>query len=190
MTSTEEATGIEHPTVKVGSDEIRLDAKSAEFTPILPADRPDWVGRSSLETGRDHFVSVGSFPDISYEKSLVSLDESLMKEARKYVDEQILHQEGAAEQLSQLDIDWIKANWVVPNQEYDAAFDSASSVYHQAWVELKISERDRRMVEHWWKDIVRHERAKKLGGGMAVAVAGVGMLHLLVGLIAKKKIKK
>ncbi|MFO0923141.1 MAG: hypothetical protein U0905_11710 [Pirellulales bacterium] len=171
------------------SEDFSLDRQPANASPLLPADRPDWVGRAHFVDGTTHFISVGALPDESLNKSKASLDESILKEVRKYVNENILHEEDGAEQLEPLTLSWIKSRCLVKGHEYDVQFDSNTTTYHQAWVELKLSDRDRKTIEHWWKDIQRHERAKKLGGGMAVAVAGIGVCHLLFGMIARRKPK-
>lgn len=171
------------------SEDFSLDRQPTNASPLLPADRPDWVGRAHFVDGTTHFISVGALPDESLNKSKASLDESILKEVRKYVNEHILHEEEGAEQLEPLTLSWIKSRCLVKGHEYDVQFDSNATTYHQAWVELKLSDRDRKTIEHWWKDIQRHERAKKLGGGMAVAVAGIGVCHLLFGMIARRKPK-
>ncbi len=174
----------------IGSDEIRIELSEGSLSLALPAGHPEWVGRPLTQVGSDHLLSFATFPDITLEKSMQSLDETILREARKYIDEHILGVEGAAEQLTQIDSEWLKDNWLVKGKEFDAELKTSSAVYHRAWVEMKVSERDRRMVEHWWKDIVRHDRAKKLGGSMAVTVASIGLLHLLVGLVARRKSKR
>ncbi len=169
--------------VRSGKEEIDL----TQSPNLLPADRPDWIAKPVDIERSKHLISVDCDAAATIEESKATLDESILREARKYVDKNVLKVDGAAEQLDRLNADWIRRHWLKKDKEFDAVLTTSSATYHQHWVQLEIDERSRRIVENWWHDIVRIERMKRMGGGLGLALGGIGVLHLLFGAVARRK---
>jgi hypothetical protein len=131
--------------------------------PVLPVDRPDWVARSPQVQGEVHFVSVG-------------------------LDQYVYESKGAAIKLEQLNSKWIRANWWIADRNYDALIETPSATYHQAWTELRIDEKQRRLAKNWRNDAIRQDRIVGLGLGAGTLVGVVSLAHAVLGIGARRKV--
>jgi hypothetical protein len=158
-----------------------------ETKPFLPEDRPDWVGQPLVVEGKTHYVSVSGDPADSFEKSLASIDEQILREAQNYFDSRATRGAPSAASISALDANWLRANCLVAGRQYDALLETPSGTYHTAWVQLKIEEKHRRTVEGWAYDRLRTERIAQLGGGLGICTILIGLGHLALGIGARRK---
>ena len=166
-----------------------LDAPlgAPEMTAMLSEDRPAWVGKEPDVKSDTHYLSVCGIPHRTYEESRRSLDYTLMKAAWDYIDRYVLEEEGQAQWISQVDLDWIKSRWLVTEREYDGEMKLPNGEYRLAWCQLKITERDRSQILEWNRDRTRMDRIQHLFGLSVVSIAGIGVLHLGLGWIVRRK---
>ena len=155
--SRDEDSQIEVSSESKTSESNREEMDLTQSPNLLPADRPDWIAKPVDIERSKHLISVDCDAAVTIEESKATRDESILREARKYVDKYVLKIDGAAEQLDRLNADWIRRHWLKKGKEFDAVLTTSSATYHQHWVQLEIDDRSRRIVENWWQDIVRVE---------------------------------
>lgn len=167
---------------------LRSDTPLSEESKLLPNGRPAWVGQDVDVSRKDHYVAVGGIPSETFELSKESLrDGILLNNVRDYLNRYVLEEIGSAELLPQIDTEFIEKRWLVPDREYDANVEMATGSYHMAWCQLKIPERDRNQVIEWVRDLEREERLRQAAGVSVMGFLALGVVHLGVGFIARRK---
>lgn len=166
----------------VGRD---LTSPDASTTKILNENTPDWV-KEGLVMGDDHKLAISSslFPD--REQCKEDLKVRLMIEVRSYLDKHVLRL-ARSSQLPELTQEYVEANWVVANREFDNVQDRPSGTYHQLWMELQISAEQLEVVRGWEKSRVREKRVKQVGvlGGMGIAA--ITCFSAMLGVLARRE---
>jgi gas vesicle protein len=108
-----------------------LESQDPSSIKILNENTPDWV-KEGLVLGEDHRLAVSSslFPD--REQCIGDLKSRLMNEVRSYLDKHVLELTSAS-QLPELTEEYVEANWLVADREFDNVQDRPSGTYHQLW---------------------------------------------------------
>lgn len=161
-----------------------------------PAQVPDWIDKNLRSSqpfqkeGDFYLIAIDGQPAATIEESRQDMDERILDVAQNFVYKEFLKDFGPMAPVhDRLTIDWIKKNWLVPGKEYDKLMKVNDEEYHQFWVQLKIPESDRRVVEEWRSESTRQERVKQLAGSTVVGVGSIALFHLMVGIIARRKRK-
>lgn len=176
-----------------GSDAAVSDLESLDPSTIkiLNENTPEWV-KEGLVLGEDHRLAVSSslFPD--REQCVGDLKSRLMNEVRSYLDKHVL-QLTSASQLPELTEEYVEANWLVADRDFDNVQDRPSGTYHQLWKELKISSEQLEVVRGWEKSRVREARTKQVGVLGGLGIASITVFSGLIGVLARRekaKLKK
>lgn len=173
---------------EVVSDEEFVMDQDKESGKVLQSSRPEWVGREPDYSAKDHYLSVGGIPSATYELSEESLEEGpLMNTVSEYLIHHVLEDPSDEGILAELDNQWIKANLLVDGKKYDSLITIGGDKYHMAWRQLKITERHRKMFLERGREARRQERLKQAAGTSAFALGGLGMVHLMVSWMARRK---
>jgi hypothetical protein len=168
-----------------------LESQDPSSIKILNENTPDWV-KEGLVLGEDHRLAVSSslFPD--REQCVGDLKSRLMNEVRSYLDKHVLELTSAS-QLPELTEEYVEANWLVADREFDNVQDRPSGTYHQLWKELRISSEQLEVVRGWEKSRVRETRTKQVGVLGGVGIAAITVFSGLIGVLARRekaKLKK
>lgn len=168
-----------------------LESQDPSSIKILNENTPDWV-KEGLVLGEDHRLAVSSslFPD--REQCVGDLKSRLMNEVRSYLDKHVLELTSAS-QLPELTEEYVEANWLVADREFDNVQDRPSGTYHQLWKELRISSEQLEVVRGWEKSRVRETRTKQVGVLGGLGIAAITVFSGLIGVLARRekaKLKK
>ncbi|MFY7874068.1 MAG: hypothetical protein ACOVQM_01390 [Pirellula sp.] len=168
-----------------------LESQDPSSIKILNENTPDWV-KEGLVLGEDHRLAVSSslFPD--REQCIGDLKSRLMNEVRSYLDKHVLELTSAS-QLPELTEEYVEANWLVADREFDNVQDRPSGTYHQLWKELRISSDQLEVVRGWEKSRVREKRTKQIGVLGGLGITAITVFSGLIGVLARRekaKLKK
>ncbi|MGN6548063.1 MAG: hypothetical protein ACTHK7_23715 [Aureliella sp.] len=161
----------------VDTDQVRELSVSPELKPLLPADRPAWVGAPpDLSNSHRHRLFVGSLPSSSIEEAEATLDQPMVTAVRGYIDEQVLGGHGANE----LDItaDFIRHNLLDRSTDYVAELSTSSGPMYQKWVVLEITPEQRQYFIEAHRQVQQRKRMVALGLGVAAVMGLMGSAHL------------
>lgn len=145
--------------------------------PLLPADRPAWVGAPADYTGKTHRMFIGSLPTPDEERADLSLNEPLVATVNEYIDSEVIGVRGAAEKIA-INAEYIRKNLVTDNDGYLLELNTSSGAMYQKWVSLEVTPEQRAQLESWHNEAIQRERLKTLGAGLAAILALVGLSHL------------
>ena len=168
-----------------------LESQDPSSIKILNENTPDWV-KEGLVLGEDHRLAVSSslFPD--REQCIGDLKSRLMNEVRSYLDKHVLELTSAS-QLPELTEEYVEANWLVADREFDNVQDRPTGTYHQLWKELRISSDQLEVVRGWEKSRVREKRTKQIGVLGGLGITAITVFSGLIGVLARRekaKLKK
>ena len=141
--------------------------------PLLPADRPSWVGAPPDLANSTHRLFVGSYPVATPEETDSALDEPLVAAVNGYIDETIL--EGSGSEKLGLTAAFIRNQLVDRSTHYDAELSTSQEPMYQKWVVVQISAEDRAGFLNQYQQVEQRKRLVALG-------LGAGGLMMMTGL--------
>jgi hypothetical protein len=160
-------------------DEVRNLSVEPGSRPLLPADRPAWVGASPDLSGRNHLLYVGSIPTLNERDADASLDEPLVNAVHSYIDEHITKIPGSAWSLP-VDAAYIRVNLIDDAEGYSCALATSEGPMHQKWVVVRITPEQRAQLQKWHVQATQRNRLGPLGFGVAAAMLLIGLTHVLL----------
>jgi hypothetical protein len=150
-----------------------------EKRPILPADRPAWVGAANETSERVHRLYVASFTANSRDQVELDemLDEPLVAAVRRYLDETLFPREGAW----RLDIspEFIRQNLLDNSTSYVASMTTQTGTEYQKWVILQVTPEQREYFSKLLVEQKQRERMSMLGVGLAGVLGLTGLVNLV-----------
>ncbi|MCA9193447.1 MAG: hypothetical protein KDB03_16860 [Planctomycetales bacterium] len=149
---------------------------------LLPENHPDWVGAPPKLTGEVHELYVGSLPCFEMDELDANLEEALLASIWEYVDGQVLHDSGAAEQLKdKLTVNYVRRNLLEDPNGYVAELNTGGGKMLQRWVKIQVTPEQREQIQVWHREYLQHVRLRPLGIGIACVLLVVGGMRLMIG---------
>lgn len=141
-----------------------------ETRPMLPADRPAWVGAPNDTSERVHRLYVASFTTAARDEVEADemLDDPLVAAVRRYLDESLFPGEGAMD--LHITPEFVRSNFLDNSTSYVAAMSTQSGTEYQKWVVLKVTPEQREYLA----DLLREHKQRQ-----RMAVLGVGLVGVL-----------
>ncbi|MCC6511411.1 MAG: hypothetical protein IT423_20090 [Pirellulaceae bacterium] len=146
-------------TVRELSVEPALESK-----PLLPADRPRWVGAAPDLSTSVHRLFVGGSIMSTAAQAQASIDESMIEAVKSYLS-QNLDMGGDAYKLP-VTANFIHRNLLDPSSNYLAELTTSQGPMYQQWVVLRITPEHRENFAVELKQVQQRERMSLLGVGV------------------------
>lgn len=147
--------------------------------PLLPADRPAWIGADPDYSGEVHRLYVGSTAVTDPEEVDPALDVPLLAALRNYLDDQVLNSLGAADGLN-LNEAFIRRNLIPDPEGVVLKLNTSGEPMYQKWVAVEVTPTQRDMFRQWYREAVQRDRMKPLVASLAGLLGLVGVTHLLL----------
>lgn len=147
--------------------------------PLLPADRPAWIGADPDYSGEVHRLYVGSTAVTDPEEVDTALDVPLLAALRNYLDDQVLNSLGAADGLN-LNEAFIRRNLIPDPEGVVLKLNTSGEPMYQKWVAVEVTPTQRDMFRQWYREAVQRDRMKPLVASLAGLLGLVGLTHLLL----------
>lgn len=160
-----------------GGEPVQLSVQPGT-QPVLPVDRPAWIGADPDYSSDVHRIYVASTAVSDPEDADSALDAPLLAALRTYTDEQILKQHQASDDLD-LTSDFIRKNMVVADSSVVLKLNTGSEPMYQKWVTVEVTPEQRALLHQWHRESIQVQRLAPLGLGLAAILGFVGAGHLL-----------
>ncbi len=147
--------------------------------PLLPEDRPTWVGASPELSSNQHYLYVGSIPVSSASEAETALDEPLVAAVHTYIDEEVIRKFGASQAIP-VDAGFIRKNLIDDPSGYLAELSTSEGSMYQKWVKVRITPEQRQQFHVWHKQAMQRERLGPLGTVLFLLVGSVALSHLVL----------
>jgi hypothetical protein len=147
--------------------------------PLLPADRPAWVGAAPDFSGEIHRFYVESIPVANRDKVDEALDERLVEAVRTYAEQEVFQREGAADDLD-MSVDYIRRNLINEPDGYVAELTTSDGPMYQKWVTLEVTPAQRDQLQQWHRESLQRERMSQVAVGLIALFGVVGLLHVVI----------
>ncbi len=149
--------------------------------PLLPADRPAWIGAVPDFTSDIHRIHVGSSITRNPDEADSLLDVPLVEALRDYVDMQVLDRSGAALDLQRkLTADYVRKNLIDDPSGYVVELNTAGIPMFQKWVTISVTPEQRREIVKWDREATQLKRLLPIGMGMLGLMGFVSLSHLVL----------
>jgi hypothetical protein len=147
--------------------------------PLLPLDRPAWVGAPPDLDAEIHRLYVGSLVADDPQQVDPLLDEPLVASLQSYIRDHVLPQTQAAHLLKyHLSADYIRKNLIDDPDGFVAELNAASGPLFQKWIVVTISPQQREQMKQWYHEALQRQRLIPLFVALVGVVGSVGFLHL------------
>lgn len=147
--------------------------------PLLPENRPAWVGADPDYSGKNHRLFVGSLPMAKQSEADRGLAEPMMAAVNAYLDDHLLGSDGAAQQL-EIDDNFIRKNLINDPIGYMAEISTSDGPMYQKWVTLEITPTQQKQLKRMHQEAVQLQRVKPLALGLAGLLGLVSLAHVAV----------
>ena len=148
-----------------------------EKRPMLPADRPAWVGAPNDTSERIHRLYVASFTANTAEKVEADemLDAPLVAAVQRYLGETLFPND---ESLPlPITPEFVRHNLLDKSTSYVAAMTTQSGTEYQKWVVLQISPEHREYFTQLLREHKQRHRLAALGTGLAGLLGVTALLN-------------
>lgn len=156
--------------------EVRELSVAPDSKPLLPRDRPAWVGDAPDLSSNTHRLFVGSYPTLKPEEADAALDDPLVASVNGYIDEYVL-KNGGAEKLG-LKADWIRGKLVDRTTDYLAELSTSQGPMYQKWVVVQISPENRHQLLEQYRQVEQVHRLVALGLGVTGLMTLTGLANV------------
>lgn len=168
-----------HSDEHLGSDEpVELSVEPGS-QPILPANRPAWIGADPDYTGDIHRLYVGSTAVSEREEVDSALDFALITAVNRYLEDKVLQKGGSASDLL-LDASYIRRNLINEAHGCVLELSTSSGPMYQKWVTIEITPEQREQLQQRYREALQRQRMVPLGTGLAGILGLVGLSHLIL----------
>lgn len=148
-------------------------------SPLLPADRPAWVGAPADYSSDIHRLYVGSLVSDARQDVDRNLELPLQAALNEYVETQVLHQPDAARELADhLTPSYIRMNLIDDPQGFVAELNTAEGPMYQKWVAVTITPAQRTQIEAWHREALQRQRLGAIGLGALGVIGVLSLAHL------------
>jgi len=160
-------------------DGVRTLSVEPGSRPILPADRPAWVGAAPDLSSAQHHLYVGSLPTLNESDADEALDEPLVAAVRNYIDQEVINRVGAADQMP-VDADFIRRNLLDDPAGYVCELATSQGAMFQKWVTVRVTPEQRELFQQWHTEASQRARLAPLGLGLVSVLALVSLSHMVL----------
>ena len=161
------------------ADSVRTLSVEPGVRPILPEDRPAWVGASPDFSSEQHHLYVGSLPTSDESDADEALNEPLLAAVRNYIDQEVINEHAAAFQMP-VDADFIRKNLIDDPNGYVCELSTSQGPMYQKWVAVRVTPEQRELFKRWHVEAAQRKRLAPLGVGLVSALALVSASHLVL----------
>ena len=161
------------------ADTVRTLSVEPGVRPILPEDRPAWVGASPDYSSEQHRLYVGSLPTSDESDADEALNEPLLAAIRNYIDQEVINEHAAAFQMP-VDGDFIRKNLIDDPKGYVCELSTSQGPMYQKWVTVRVTPEQRELFKRWHVEAAQRKRLAPLGVGLVSALALVSASHLVL----------
>ncbi|MFM2217220.1 MAG: hypothetical protein RL240_1538 [Planctomycetota bacterium] len=179
------------PTSAITKPAIQGDANRPSNkldSPIWDANAPAWV-RDNVIDEEYLRIAIESSVESSLEECRSAMDQQARQQVLKLLDNHVLHYSAASE-ISELTDEFIKAEILKAETEYDLVFDRPSGTYHQLWKLVSIGPDAMHKIRRWDRETATRNRVTQ---SVTVTFASIGALAFasgISGMIAKRQTNK
>ena len=159
--------------------EVRSLSVEPGSRPLLPDDRPAWVGASPELSSNQHYLYVGSLPVSNASEAEAALDEPLVATVQAYIDDEVIHKYGASHSMP-VDARFIRKNLIDDPTGFMAELSTSEGPLYQKWVTVRVTPEQRQQFHVWHKQAMQRERLGPLGTALLLLVTGVALSHLVL----------
>ncbi len=160
-------------------DSVRTLSVEPGVKPILPDDRPAWVGASPDYSSTQHYLYVGSLPTSEESDADEALDAPLLAAVRNYIDQEVVNEHGAAFQMP-VDAKFIRKNLIDDSNGYVCELSTSQGPMYQKWVTVRVTPEQRELFQRWQVEAAQRKRLAPLGVGLLSVLALVSASHLVL----------
>ncbi len=164
---------------KVGPDSVRTLSVEPGLRPILPADRPAWVGSAPDYTSAQHHLYVGSLPTSDESDADEALDAPLIAAVRNYIDQEVVNEHSASSRMP-IDAEFIRRNLIDDPSGYMCELSTGQGPMFQKWVTVRVTPEQREQFAQWHTEATQRKRLTPLGLGLVSALALVSLSHMVL----------
>ena len=164
---------------KADPDSVRTLSVEPGLRPILPADRPAWVGAAPDYTSAQHHLYVGSLPTSDESDADEALDEPLIAAVRNYIDQEVVNEHGASSRMP-IDAEFIRRNLIDDPSGYMCELATSQGAMFQKWVTVRVTPEQREQFAQWHTEASQRMRLTPLGLGLVSALALVSLSHMVL----------
>jgi len=160
-------------------DSVRTLSVEPGVRPILPDDRPAWVGAAPDFSSTQHYLYVGSLPTSEERDADEALDEPLLAAVRNYIDQEVINEQASAFHMP-VDAEFIRKNLIDDSKGYVCELSTSQGPMYQKWVTVRVTPEQRELFKRWHIEAAQRKRLAPLGVGLVSALALVSASHLVL----------
>jgi hypothetical protein len=180
ISRSDELTIVASPPVPANSSAAQELSVEPGAQPLLPEDAPAWIGALPETSGEIHRVHVGGQIADSPEEAAQLLDDAMVHELTRYLNQSVLQPRGAAVGLHRrLTPDYIWKNLIDEPDGYVARLNTTGTPLYQKWITLSITPAQRDIIQGWNREALQQQRLAPVGLGVLGLLGSVGVLHLI-----------
>lgn len=164
---------------KADPESVRTLSVEPGVRPMLPADRPAWVGASPDYSSPQHRLYIGSLPTTDERDADEALDEPLMATVRNYIDQEVVNQVGASFKMP-VDAAFIRRNLIDDPAGYVCELTTSQGSMFQKWVTVRVTPEQRELFTKWHTEAAQRTRLAPIGLGLVSVLALVSLTHMVL----------
>ena len=164
---------------KADPDSVRTLSVEPGLRPILPADRPAWVGAAPDYSSAQHYLYVGSLPTTDESEADEALDAPLIAAVRNYIDQEVVNELGAASNMP-IDAQFIRRNLIDDPSGHMCELSTSQGAMFQKWVAVRVTPEQREQFARWHTEASQRKRLTPLGLGLVSVLALVSLSHMVL----------
>jgi len=164
---------------KPDPESVRTLSVEPGVRPMLPEDRPAWVGASSDFTSAQHFLYVGSLPTSNRSEADEALDEPLIAAVRNYIDQEVVNQFGSANSMP-VTAEFIRRNLIDNPEGFECELTTGQDPLFQKWVAVRITPEQRELFRQWHTEATQRTRLAPLGVGLVAVLSVISLSHVVL----------
>lgn len=163
-------------------DQIRSLSVKPGSQPLLPKDRPAWIGAEPDYSTERHRLFVGSVPMVEEKDVDRALDEPLLAALSGYLGEKVVNDQVTLNLCERLGIteDYIRRNLINDAAGHTIQLNTSSGPMYQKWVTVEITPAQREQIQAWHREAEQRQNVVPLGLGLALIIGLVGLSHLVL----------
>ncbi len=161
------------------ADSVRTLSVEPGVGPILPRDRPAWVGAAADYSSSQHYLYVGSLPTSEESEADEALDEPLLAAVRNYIDQEVVNEQAAGFHMP-VDSDFIRKNLIDDPKGYVCELSTSQGPMYQKWVAVRVTPEQREVFKRWHVEAAQRKRLQPLVVGLVSLLALVSASHLVL----------
>jgi hypothetical protein len=161
------------------NEKVRTLSVEPSTRPLLPENRPAWVGAEPDFTTTQHYLYVGSLPTQEQLEVDDALDEPLVAAVRNYIDQEVVNQLGAADSMP-VTAEFIRRNLIDNLAGYECELTTGQEPLFQKWVTVRITPEQRDLFRQWHTETTQRSRLAPLCVGLVAVLSVISLSHVVL----------